>query len=133
MLNNTYTDYILTKHISTYALVTIIINLNLTVLRLTVLTIMAIVSNTTLAAFRSQFAKLQIADLVNKETGEQFKSLAFSKADGAITFVSFSSKLGPLTAKQLKEMKGELQVVQLDSGNYKLCKQGESTWEEVDL
>jgi hypothetical protein len=30
-------------------------------------------------------------------------------------------------------MKDELQVVQLESGNFSLCKQGQNAWEDVDL
>jgi hypothetical protein len=46
--------------------------------------------------------------------------------------VNFSSNLGELTPQQIASMKDELQVVQLTSGTYKLCKTG-STWEDVDL
>lgn len=71
--------------------------------------------------------------LINSQTGEQFRSCAFVAPDGAVTLVGFSSNLGELTPKQIAQQKDELQVVQLESGNYKLCKAGTDTWEDVDL
>lgn len=84
-----------------------------------------------LIAFARTHGKMSIAPLVNHDTGEAFKSCAFTNGD-TVTFVNFSSKLGELTPQQIASCKDELQVVQLESGSYKLCKSG-STWEEVDL
>ena len=76
---------------------------------------------------------MKVAPFVNKETGEAFKSCAFISSTGEITLVAFSSKLGELTPKQIAAQKDELQVVQLESGSFKLCKAGHDTWEDVDL
>lgn len=84
-----------------------------------------------LIAFARTHGKMSIAPLVNHDTGEAFKSCAFTNGDN-VTFVNFSSKLGELSSTDIVRMKDELQVVQLESGTYKLCKSG-STWEEVDL
>jgi hypothetical protein len=84
-----------------------------------------------LVAFARTHGKMSIAPLVNHDTGEAFKSCAFTNGDN-VTFVNFSSKLGELTGAEIVRMKKDLQVVQLESGTYKLCKSG-STWEEVDL
>lgn len=85
-----------------------------------------------LLAFAKQFGpKMQVGDFTNNETGEEFKSCIFTKGDTR-TFVAFSSKMGELTPRQIAAMKDDLQVVQLESGNYSLCKNG-STWEDVDL
>ena len=63
-------------------------------------------------------------------------------------FVGFSKNLGELSNAELNSMKDNLQVVQLevdpkvakarrDAGQqeetYRLCKQGENSWEEVQL
>ena len=86
-----------------------------------------------LVAFAKSHGKMKVAPFVNKETGEAFKSCAFINADGNVTaMVNFSSKLGELTPQEIVAQKDELQVVQLESGSYKLCKSG-STWEDVDL
>lgn len=84
-----------------------------------------------LIAFARTHGKMSIAPLVNHDTGEAFKSCAFTNGDN-VTFVNFSSKLGELSSTDIIRMKDDLQVVQLESGTYKLCKSG-STWEEVDL
>ena len=76
---------------------------------------------------------MKVAPFVNKETGEAFKSCAFLNSNGGITLVAFSSKLGELTPAQIAAQKDDLQVVQLESGTYKLCKAGHDTWEDVDL
>lgn len=85
-----------------------------------------------LVAFAKQFDRIQIGDFVNKDSGECFKSVIFSKGDN-MTFVAFSTNLGALTSRELAAQKDNLQVVQLESGNYRICKQGGNAWEDVDL
>lgn len=86
-----------------------------------------------LLAFAKQFGpKMQVGEFVNKETGEDFKSCIFTNGETR-TFVAFSSKMGVLSPREIAAKKNKLQVVQLESGHYSLCKQGENTWEEVDL
>lgn len=78
--------------------------------------------------------KMQVGSFVNSETGEQFKSCIFTEqSTGDRCFVAFSSNLGELTPTQISAMKHELQVVELDSGNFSLCKQGQGNWEDVEL
>lgn len=76
---------------------------------------------------------MQVGEFVNQETGENFKSCIFTAPDQSKCFVAFSSKMGELTPREIAAMKDDLQVVQLESGNYSLCKQGQNTWEDVDL
>lgn len=86
-----------------------------------------------LIAFAKKFGpKMQVGEFVNKETGEDFKSCIFTNGETR-TFVAFSSKMGVLSPREIAAKKNELQVVQLESGHYSLCKQGENTWEDVDL
>ena len=86
-----------------------------------------------LISFAKSHGRMKVAPFVNKKTGEAFKSCAFLSPEGEITLVAFSSKLGELTPKQIAEQKDDLQVVQLESGSFKLCKTGHDTWEDVDL
>ena len=86
-----------------------------------------------LISFAKIHGRMKVAPFVNHETKECFKSCAFLSSDGEITLVSFSSKLGELTPKQIAAQKDDLQVVQLESGSFKLCKAGHDTWEDVDL
>lgn len=96
-------------------------------------TVSTIKNSWSLIAFARQFGpKMQVGEFVNKETGEDFKSCIFTNGETK-TFVAFSSKMGPLSPREIAAKKNELQVVQLESGHYSLCKQGENTWEEVDL
>lgn len=86
-----------------------------------------------LVAFARTHGKMKVAPFVNQKTKETFKSCAFINADGEVSaIVNFSSNLGELTPAEIVSQKDELQVVQLESGTYKLCKTG-STWEDVDL
>lgn len=91
-----------------------------------------IVSSATLLQFKGS-RRMQIGAFVNKESGESFESCIFTDEQGNRCFVAFSSKLGELTAGQIAAMKGELQVVTMDSGSHILCKQGANTWEDVEL
>ena len=77
--------------------------------------------------------RMKVAPFVNHETKECFKSCAFLSSDGEITLVAFSSNLGELTPRQIAAQKNDLQVVQLESGSFKLCRVGHDTWEDVDL
>ena len=86
-----------------------------------------------LISFAKSHGKMKVAPFVNKETGECFKSCAFLSSDGGITLVAFSSKLGELTPAQIAAQKDDLQVVELESGTYKLCRAGKDSWEDVDL
>lgn len=72
---------------------------------------------------------------IDPESGEErhFKSCAFIGPNGGITLVGFSSKLGELTPQQIASQKDNLQVVELQSGSYKLCASGANSWEDVDL
>lgn len=90
-----------------------------------------------LLAFARNYERFQVGPFqhMDPETGEMsnFKSCIFTDMDGEKTFVRFSSKLGELTPKQIAEQCRQLQVVQLASGKFTLCKQGESSWEDVEL
>ena len=78
------------------------------------------------------FGKQMKLATLNGENGE-FKSVVFINGSD-YTFVSFSSKLGELTASEIVSQKDQLQVVQLNSGTYKLCRRGEgNTWEDIIL
>lgn len=92
-----------------------------------------------LLAFARKFGpKMQVGEFTNKKTGEIFKSCIFDNGETR-TFVSFSSKLGVLSPRQIAAQKNELQVVQCETKDgddmYSLCHQGEapSTWQDVDL
>lgn len=84
--------------------------------------------------FKSMYKVMKLTPpMTNKETGEVFTSTAFIDAAGGVTLVGFSSKLGELTSAEIKKRVDELQVVLLNSGNYKLCKAGTDTWETIDF
>ena len=80
-----------------------------------------------LLSFARAHGKMKVAPFVNRETGEAFKSCAFVDSDGATTLVAFSSNLGELTPQQISAQKDSLQVVEHESGTYKLCKHGNSS------
>lgn len=87
-----------------------------------------------LVDFARAHGKMKVtSELTNSNTGETFKSCAFVGEGNAITLVGFSSNLGELSPAQIKAQKDELQVVELESGSYKLCKRGTDSWESVDL
>ena len=87
-----------------------------------------------LISFAKSHGKMQVAPFTNKETGAEFHSCVFTNpVDNTLTFVAFSSKLGELTPEQIAQQRDELQVVELESGNYKLCQQGSNAWADVDL
>ena len=86
-----------------------------------------------LISFAKSHGRMKVAPFVNKETGECFKSCAFIGSAGEITLVAFSSNLGELTPAQIAAQKDDLQVVELVSGSFKLCKAGKDSWEDVDL
>lgn len=93
-----------------------------------------IVNSWSLIAFAKSHGKMQVGEFTNSQTNEEFKSCIFTDpSDNTRVFVAFSSNLGELTPKQIVEMKDQLQVVELESGNYSLCKVGQNSWEDVNL
>jgi hypothetical protein len=87
-----------------------------------------------LLAFAKSHGKMQVGEFANKETGETFKSCIFTNPeDNSRCFVAFSSKMGELSPREIMEQKDNLQVVELESGNFSLCKQGANAWEDVEL
>lgn len=92
-----------------------------------------IINSCSLIDFARSHGKMQVGEFANKETGEVFKSCIFTDAAKNKCFVAFSSKLGELTPKEIATQKDSLQVVQLESGNYSLCKVGQNAWQDVDL
>lgn len=92
-----------------------------------------IVNRWTLLAFAAAHGRMQTGTAKDKD-GVEFKSCSFTNPNtGARTYVGFSSNLGVLSAAEIAAQKNNLQVVQLETGGYRLCKQGESTWEDVNL
>ena len=92
-----------------------------------------IVKSWSLLAFAREKGHMQLGDFTNPATGEEFKACIFTDEDMNRTFVGFSHNLGVLTAKQIAAQKADLQVVELESGYFSLCKQGSNSWEDVDL
>lgn len=97
-------------------------------------TMKGIKNSWSLVAFAKAHGKMQVGEFTNSETGEIFKSCIFTDPnDQTRVFVGFSSKLGELSPRQIVAQKDDLQVVQLESGNFSLCKTGSSAWQDVDL
>ena len=101
-----------------------------------------IVDSWSLIGFAQMKGRPQVGGFskVDEQTGElkHFKSMVFTDPTNSDnktnkTFVSFSSKLGELTPREISERKDELQVVELEGGHYSLCKRGEQAWEDVML
>lgn len=87
-----------------------------------------------LLAFAKSHGKMQVGEFANKETGETFKSCIFTNPeDNSRCFVAFSSKLGEMTPAEIAAKKDDLQVVELESGNYSLCNVGANAWQDVEL
>lgn len=92
--------------------------------------------------FAKSHGKMKVtSEMTNGRTGEHFKSCAFVDAGGAVTLVGFSTNLDSINSSadsktismQIAAQKDSLQVVELESGNFKLCKRGTESWEDVDL
>lgn len=91
-----------------------------------------IVSSASLLDFKAG-RRMQLGAFVNKQSNETFKSIILTNSNGDKCFVAFSSKLGELTANQIKQQKDNLQVVTMDSGSHILCRKGAEAWEDVEL
>lgn len=89
-----------------------------------------IINSWSLLTFAKNHGKMQLGTFKNAN-GEAFKSCIFSKGDDKC-FVGFSSKMGELSAQEIVAQKEQLNVVELDSHNFYLCRNN-SSWEDVDL
>ena len=99
----------------------------------TEVTTVGIKKSWSLISFAKIHGRMKVAPFVNTKTTEHFKSCVFIDTEGEITLVAFSSNLGELTPIQIAAQKNDLQVVELKTGKYKLCRVGHNTWEDVDL
>ena len=87
-----------------------------------------------LLAFAKSHGKMQVGEFTNGETGDTFKSCIFTNPeDNSRCFVAFSSKMGELSPREIMDQKDSLQIVELESGHYSLCRQGANAWEDVEL
>lgn len=85
-----------------------------------------------LISFAKSHGKMQVGEF--EKDGEKFSSCIFTNPnDNTRVFVGFSSKLGELNPAEIAAEKDNLQVVQLESDNYYLCKQGANSWQDVEL
>ena len=93
--------------------------------------------------FRNKMGKMQLGKFAKADetTGEvrEFTSCIFTDPNNPNnqtnkTFVAISSKLGNMSAKEIKENVDNLQGVKLqESGSYVLCHKGANAWEDVDF
>jgi hypothetical protein len=68
--------------------------------------------------------------------GKTFRKIAFSdptQPDKQATLVGFSDKLGELSASELVAQQHSLQIVQLQSGSFKICRTADTAWETIDF
>ena len=92
----------------------------------------SILQSWSLLEFAKNYAKMQVGNFVNSNTGEEFKSCMFIKEDGSYNYVGFHSQLGELTPAEISERKKELKVGLTQSGKYVLYDHIDD-WENVDL
>jgi len=96
-----------------------------------------IVDSMSLLAFARSHGRMQLGKFsqADEQTGEvnEWQSLIFTNDAGERTFVSISEKLTPITSKYVVENHAQLQVIKGNSGKYMLCKQGNDSWESIDL
>lgn len=82
-------------------------------------------------------AKLVPAHKAVDKDGIEFEapqSVALIDNEGKVAaFAAFSSNLEAMTASELCSEARNLNVVQLESGTYKICRPGEGSWETLAL
>lgn len=97
---------------------------------------MAIQKSWSLSAFtESHGKKIKISHFESPD-GESWNSCFLTAPDGGQTRVQFSSEWeGPQTLAEIKSRKDKLQVVQIESGSFIMCKAGTvgTTVEEGEL
>lgn len=81
---------------------------------------------------KTQLGGFSKEDPETKQTSS-WQSIICTNAEGDKTYARLSPKLGTLKKEDISRMKAELQCVQLESGNWTLCKVGENSWEDIDL
>ena len=111
-----------------------------------------IINRSSFRSFYKSYRPMKRAPFVKKESGESFTKLVFpdysiikgtqeivatsavpKDKESSYLMVGFSSNLGELSNAELQKQLDALQVCQLESGSFKLCKAGEGQWQTVDL
>lgn len=90
-----------------------------------------------LAWCKGRQAKLVPAHKAIDASGKEFdapQSIALINEDGSVhAFAAFSSNLEALSAAELVAQAKNLNVVELESGTYKVCRPGEGSWQTLSF
>lgn len=90
-----------------------------------------------LAWTRGYTAKLVPAHKAVDKNGKEFdapQSIALINEDGSVnTFAAFSSSLEAMSAAELVARAKDLNVVELESGTFKVCRPGEGSWQTLNF
>lgn len=90
-----------------------------------------------LAWCRGYQAKLVPAHKAVNADGEEFdapQSIALiDEAGGVHAFAAFSSNLEAMSAAELAVQAKNLNVVELESGTFKVCRPGEGSWQTLNF
>lgn len=82
-------------------------------------------------------AKLVPAHTAINADGKEFdapQSIALIDDDGAVhAFAAFSSNLEAMSAAEVMAQAKNLNVVELESGTYKVCRPGEGSWQTLSF
>ena len=82
-------------------------------------------------AFAKEFGTPKLAKCVNKETGEEFETLAFDNGKD-VTFCHFGYSTQGMSARQLAAEKDKIRIGLNSNGNYTAYKQ-DNAWETIDI
>lgn len=82
-------------------------------------------------AFAKEFGTPKLAKCVNKESGEEFETLAFDNGE-KVTFCHFGYSTQGMTARQLAADKDSIRIGLNSNGNYTAYRQ-DNAWETIDI
>lgn len=92
-----------------------------------------IINSWSLVSFCQVNGNPKFATLKNKQSGNQFQALMFNEGEKMVTFSNNMCQNGEDSFTYVMDNVQKLNVIQLESGSYKLCQRGNSAWKEMAI
>lgn len=92
-----------------------------------------IINSWSLVSFCKTNGNPKFATLTNKQSGNQFQALMFNEGEKMVTFSDKMCQNGEDSFNFVMENTKNLNIIQLESGSYKICHKAQNSWEYMNI
>lgn len=92
-----------------------------------------IINSWSLTSFCHANGNPKFANLENKTSGQRFNALMFNGGEKMVTFSDKICQRKEDTFEYVMNNIQKLNIIQLGSGSYKICKRSQASWQDMDI